>query len=231
MATIPEHHFTEDQIATFCKLLGTSPKNLSRKMVEEYLLGAGRGFTSSLVQQNYPSNSQIEKSLEKIESAAARLRASLLNPLTTPYMRLAAGDVAEDDRTLSTAVVEVENLGRWSKEAREEIGRSDEGERSADAERKPKGKPRGRAKRMAMRVLIHRLALLWLHTHKGTPPTVSVKKDGSSSGQFIRFAQSYIKAMRKQTTSEHRRYAGNIDKELDVSADAIVSHLKIFKAR
>lgn len=274
MVNVPEHRFTEDQIAELIKLLGTHPDDLSPMLREDYLLGAARWFTSDLVQQNYPPSSQIDKSLERIESAASRLRVNLLNPLATPYMRMAAGDVVKDDRTLDTAVVAVENLRRWSQEAREIVTRHDEAERRDEAERKAigkaiaetnaggerkatpeaiaeaiarakaentakrraKGKPKGHAKRTAMRVLIHRLALLWLHTHGGTPPKVSVRNN-HASGKFIRFAQFYIQAMRKQTTSEHlkfaksRKFARFIDKELDISADVIAWHLKTFTAR
>ena len=103
---------------------------------------------------------------------------------------------------------------------------------NAKVTRRAKGKPKGHAKRTAMRVLIQRLALLWRHTHE-TGPTVSVMNN-HASGKFIRFAQSYIRAMRKQTTDEHRDFAKSlnfsksINKELDVSADAIAAHVKIY---
>ena len=233
---VPEHRFTENQIAELIKLLGANSANLPR-LRGETLPDAARWFTSSLVQQNYPPNSKIDKSLERIESAASRLRLSLSNPLTKPYMRFAAGDVTEDDRRLHTAVIAVENLKHWSKEARQRISQSEEKKRRDEAKaeratkRKTKGKGKGKPTRTAMRVLIHRLALLWLRTHNGKAPTVSVKRDSSSSGEFLQFAQSYIKAMRQQTTDEHRQCARNVDKELAVSADAIVSHLRAFNAR
>ena len=269
MVNVPEHRFTEDQIAELIELLGGHPANLPT-MQGEGLHDAARWFTSSLVQQNYPPSSQIDKLLERIESAASRLRFGLSNPLATPYMRMAAGDVVEDDRTLDTAFLAVENLRRWSQEAREIIRRYDEIERIDEAERKAlgeaiadanargerkatrdaiaeararakvdntakrrtKGTPKGRAKKSAMRVLVHRLALLWLRTHHGIPPTVSVNRDGHASGKFIRFAQGYINAMREQTTDEHRQHARNIDAELaEVSTDTIAWHLRMFTAR
>ncbi len=268
MVNIPEHHFTDDQIAKLIKLLGVHPDKLP-KIKGEGLADAGRWFTSSLVMQNYPPSSQIDKSLERIESAASRLRVNLLNEFATPYMRQAAGDIFEDDNKLNTAIVAVENLKRWSQEAREIVKRNEESVRRNEAEReavgkavveanarggrkatpeaiasakakakaknKAKGKPKGHPKHTAKRVLIHRLALLWLRTNG--IPTVSVNRDGHASGKFIRFAQGYISAMNEQTTDEHRRHAKYIDKELlkgvcaDKCADTIAWHLKFFLAR
>lgn len=229
MVDVPEHRFTEDQTAELIKLLGTNAANLPT-MQGKGLLDPAGWFLRSLVLQNYPPSSQIDKSLEQIESAASRLRRNLSNPLVWPYMRMAAGDIVEDDHTLDTAVAAVENLRRWSQEARGIVRRNDETKRK-DRPTKGKGKSKGLPKRSAMRVLIHRLALLWMHTHKGIRPTVSVNRDGTSGGKFIRFAQSYIKAMRNQTTDKHRRHAGNIEEELNVTANAIASHLRFFLAR
>lgn len=254
---VPEHQLSKAQVAELMNLLDPkfklrqSPNVNAAARLEKELQEAAGGFMHTLVfGQNAPLPAEEIAKLKRIESAATQAL-DATDDVSLPYLRMMAGDILVGDHKVKDLIAAVEELKRIAELAVAHVQKlkknAAEGrrERQQIAERRfreldDKGDREGlklarirmtesRPKKPAMRVLIHRLGLAWLHA-RGEHPKVSVSpKTRKPGGEFIRFVQHFITAMREQTKEKHIKAAPNITHELKgATPNAIHSHVKAF---
>lgn len=248
MPIIPEITITDQQVTELISLL--APKYPLHPLRMKELIDPGRYFPDSLYRQKFPSHSEIQLRFEKIQRAALALLDALgvtsasttkLPPEVTSYLQIAAADYGEHvgrpegiNRKdlhwefwpackLPSVITSISLLEHWAGMARDRQ-ESEVNRRKAEPKRTHSGDS-------AFRVLIHRLALVWLNTHGTAPGAGFSSSHGRAQGPFIEFAAAYLGAMQKHITPEHRRYLPTIDKELARNKDSIRTQLLHFKRR
>jgi hypothetical protein len=82
----------------------------------------------------------------------------------------------------------------------------------------------------AFRVLVHRLALVWLQ-NAGKRPGAGYSLSRGGESAFTRFVRQYLKAMQAEIGDEHLRYTPTITRELKRSDDSIRGQLRVFNRR
>jgi hypothetical protein len=249
--TIKPLRLTNKHLDDLTATMGVIDAQSGSERVRRSLSEAAEYFTSSLWLQEAPALSKVERELRQIATSARKLSRLVLNdPSNTHQMTYAirgwlhmaadeygarVGRPPEIDRyaipwnywsacKLPSILQSIDLLEHLAELAALQVRRELAG--------KSKGSAFGAAKREAMRVLVHRLALAWLHA-KGTPPGdgTDAYNKGKASGPFIRFAHRFISILRKVVTEEQRRYLPTIDDELSVTPDMIRAHLRVFRFR
>jgi len=120
---------------------------------------------------------------------------------------------------LPSAIQSVELLEHWAKMAKEMV--------DADV-----GKSKGSRGKSSARVLVHRLALAWLHARKQPPGRGYDPINSRADGPFIRFASRFVEIMRLNVPPSLRTQLPTIDRELNaLTPDAIRGHLRLFLRR
>lgn len=129
---------------------------------------------------------------------------------------------------LPRAIAGISLLELWAKEA------------SALVTRTSDTKRRGAARKHALRVTIHRLALCWLHAFGKAPGAgirvvekraIKAKDQYIADGPFIRFAISFFEGMKQCTNDKQMSDYPQLKKLLKPSRDTIRKYLQQFKTR
>ena len=234
---------TNEQISELLALLGGTeepePRNYSRRQLVE----AAEYYCDSLWHQETISPSVAAKKLSNVCSGARKLLnsfddSSLQTRLyVQSFMRIAAEKYGHQVMStterrgwdipwnfwtacrLPSAVQSVELLEHWAEMAKEmlqpDIGKS----------KRNRGKS-------AARVLIHRLALAWLHARRRPPGAGYDTINSKADGPFIRFASRFVELLRLNVPPSLRTQLPTIDHELStLTPGAIRGHLRLFLKR
>ena len=224
-------------------LLGEPAEPGPRDHIRQQLVEAAEYYCNSLWHQETIAPSIASKTIGNICSAARRLldsfdSSSLQTRLyVQSFMRIAAEKYGQQvmDTTerrawdvpwnfwaayrLPSAIHSVELLDHWAKMAKEMI--------DADV-----GKRKGNRGKSAARVLVHRLALAWLHARKHPPGAGYDAINMRAEGPFIRFASRFVELLKLNVPLSLKTQLPTIDQELDdLTPGAIRGHVRLFLRR
>ena len=224
-------------------LLGEPAEPGPRDHIRQQLVEAAEYYCNSLWHQETIAPSIASKTIGNICSAARRLldsfdSSSLQTRLyVQSFMRIAAEKYGQQvmDTTerrawdvpwnfwaayrLPSAIHSVELLDHWAKMAKEMI--------DADV-----GKRKGNRGKSAARVLVHRLALTWLHARKHPPGAGYDAINMRAEGPFIRFASRFVELLKLNVPLSLKTQLPTIDQELDdLTPGAIRGHVRLFLRR
>ena len=249
MPQIEPIRLTDIQLTKSLEQVGVLPDDSSRKRVQRELTEAAEYFLSEYYFQAIAAPSVTERKLKAIQAAARKLILALgpwdrfpqtIESAVQSYLRIAAEEYGArvglpagvDPREvywnfwpvykLPSAVSGLRLIEHWGALAQANL-------RAQVKQSKREGTAGNRGK-TAVRVLIHRLVLVWWNA-TGHFPGVGVNAaTEKADGPFIRFAADFLDAMKQSLTDTQRAHHVGVETALSISPDAIRDHTRLLKA-
>lgn len=247
LPSVPELVLASQDVTALMRVLDERRNTrIARSYLEEHLTQAARYFPRDLYLQERPSASALDARFRSMQKAAWKLlevltvrsarpsemrddeiAARLQMAASTYGSRIGHPEPSPPPETihwnfwetckLPSVITGVSLLEHWATMVREQLR----------TERRKGRRNRGNT---AFRVLVHRLALVWLHNGGKRPGAgYSLSRGGESA--FTRFVRQYLKAMLSVIRDEHLRYTPTIAAQLKRSDDSIRGQLRVFNRR
>lgn len=186
--------------------------------------------------QTAPRLPDTRRRLEQVRAMAKALEKLATAEDVRQFLSMAAIDYSTESKT-DAALGGVRQIAKWCAESENYIGRLLQQEKEATARGQTGyGANRGNP---ASRVLIHNLALAWLHAF-GVPPAKTLRqlnrRGDVTDNKFCGFVRFIAAAMRANLTATQRRQLRGIGLELKTLADegndkVVRNHLVMFWKR
>lgn len=192
------------------------------------IASAVSGYAEHYKIQTAPRLPETRRRLERLRATAKAFEKMATAEDVRQYLGMAAIDYATENK-VGAALGGARDIAKWCAESESYIRRLLEAEKAATKRgQKGYGANRGNP---SSRVLIHNLALAWLHSY-GVPPAKTL----GSSNKFFGFVRFIALAMIANLTTQQRRQLRGIERELKILAleknDKVVrNHLVIFWKR